>query len=92
MTGQEMRIERDAFGEVEVPAGRYWGAQTQRALALFEIGEERFPSALIRAFGLQKLAAARATNTWAPCPPRWRIPSRRRPVRSGRGVSTPTSP
>ena len=62
MTGQEMRIERDAFGEVEVPAGRYWGAQTQRALALFEIGEERFPSALIRAFGLQKLAAARANK------------------------------
>ena len=70
MTGQEMRIERDAFGEVEVPADRYWGAQTQRALALFEVGEERFPSALIRAFGLQKLAAARANRRLGTLAPR----------------------
>ncbi len=69
MTGQEMRIERDAFGEVEVPADRYWGAQTQRALVLFEVGEERFPSALIRAFGLQKLAAARANRHLGTLPP-----------------------
>jgi fumarate hydratase class II len=62
MNGHDVRIERDAFGEVEVPADRYWGAQTQRALALFEVGEERFPSALIRAFGLQKLAAARTNR------------------------------
>ncbi|SEK12394.1 class II fumarate hydratase [Paraburkholderia diazotrophica] len=54
------RIEHDAFGPVEIPSDRYWGAQTQRALGLFEIGEERFPAALIRAFGLQKYAAARA--------------------------------
>ena len=60
MTGQEMRIEHDAFGPVEIPADRYWGAQTQRALGVFEIGEERFPACLFRAFGLQKLAAARA--------------------------------
>ena len=44
MTGQEMRIERDAFGAVEIPADRYWGAQTQRALAVFDIGDsERLP-------------------------------------------------
>jgi fumarate hydratase class II len=55
-----MRIERDAFGPVEIPADRYWGAQTQRALGVFEIGEERFPASLIHAFGLQKMAAARA--------------------------------
>ncbi|HEY4295994.1 MAG TPA: class II fumarate hydratase [Paraburkholderia sp.] len=54
------RIERDAFGPVEIPADRYWGAQTQRALGVFEIGEERFPAALVRTFGLHKLAAARA--------------------------------
>jgi fumarate hydratase class II len=54
------RIEHDAFGPVEIPSDRYWGAQTQRALGLFEIGEERFPAVLIRAFGLQKYAAARA--------------------------------
>jgi fumarate hydratase class II len=56
------RIERDAFGEVEVPADRYWGAQTQRALAVFAIGAERFPACLIHATGLQKLAAARANR------------------------------
>lgn len=55
-----MRIESDAFGAIEIPADRYWGAQTQRALGVFEIGEERFPACLIHAFGLQKMAAARA--------------------------------
>lgn len=54
------RIEHDALGPVEIPADRYWGAQTQRALDLFEIGDERFPAVLIRAFGLHKHAAARA--------------------------------
>jgi fumarate hydratase, class II len=54
------RIEHDAFGPVEIPSDRYWGAQTQRALGLFDIGEERFPAVLIHAFGLQKYAAARA--------------------------------
>jgi fumarate hydratase class II len=54
------RIEHDAFGPVEIPSDRYWGAQTQRALGLFEVGEERLPTVLIRAFGLQKYAAARA--------------------------------
>lgn len=56
------RIENDAFGAVEVPADKYWGAQTQRALGVFEVGEERFPTCLIRAFGLQKLAAVRANR------------------------------
>ncbi|WP_295542918.1 class II fumarate hydratase [uncultured Pseudacidovorax sp.] len=54
------RTEHDAFGPVEIAADRYWGAQTQRALGVFEIGEERFPACLIHAFGLQKIAAARA--------------------------------
>jgi fumarate hydratase, class II len=58
----EIRIEHDAFGPVEIPAGRYWGAQTQRALAIFAIGEEHFPTCLIHAFGLQKIAAARANR------------------------------
>jgi fumarate hydratase class II len=57
-----VRIERDAFGPVEIPADRYWGAQTQRALGLFGVGEERFPAALIHAFGLHKMAAARANR------------------------------
>ncbi|XYD06922.1 class II fumarate hydratase [Methylobacterium sp. NMS12] len=57
-----VRTEHDAFGPVEISADRYWGAQTQRALGVFEIGEERFPTCLVRAFGLQKLAAARANR------------------------------
>ncbi|BDB24533.1 class II fumarate hydratase [Cupriavidus sp. P-10] len=54
------RVEHDAFGPVDIPADRYWGAQTQRALAIFEIGEERFPDCLLHAFGVHKIAAARA--------------------------------
>ena len=60
------RVERDAFGPVEIPADRYWGAQTQRALAVFEVGEERFPPCLVRALGIQKLAAARANRPILP--------------------------
>ena len=46
------------MGEVEVPADRYWGAQTQRAIAHFRIGTERFPREFIRALGLVKRACA----------------------------------
>jgi fumarate hydratase class II len=53
------RRETDTMGEIDVPADRYWGAQTQRSLENFRIGGERMPIALIRALGLQKLAAAR---------------------------------
>jgi fumarate hydratase class II len=59
-TRNDTRIENDAFGPVQIPADRYWGAQTQRALAVFDVGEERFPACLIHAFGLHKMAAARA--------------------------------
>ena len=54
-----VRRESDTMGEVDVPADRYWGAQTQRSLENFRIGGERMPVPLIRALGLQKLAAAR---------------------------------
>ncbi|MDC7786418.1 class II fumarate hydratase [Rhodoplanes sp. TEM] len=56
------RLERDAFGAVEIPADRYWGGQTQRALEVFAIGDERLPASLIHATGLQKLAAVRANR------------------------------
>ena len=56
----ETRTETDSMGAVQVPADRYWGAQTQRSLQNFRIGGERMPEALIRAFGVQKMAAARA--------------------------------
>lgn len=54
------RVEQDSLGEVDVPADRLWGAQTQRALENFPIGDRPMPRAVIRAFGIQKLAAARA--------------------------------
>jgi fumarate hydratase class II len=56
------RIEHDAFGPVTIPANRYWGAQTQRALDVFGNHGERFAPALIHAFGLQKMAATRANQ------------------------------
>ena len=52
------RIERDSIGEVEVPAGKYWGAQTQRSLQNFKIGQQRMPSEVIRAFAVLKKASA----------------------------------
>ncbi len=54
------RKETDSMGAVDVPADRYWGAQTQRSLDNFRIGGERMPEPLIRALGIQKQAAARA--------------------------------
>ncbi|HZM00546.1 MAG TPA: class II fumarate hydratase [Planctomycetota bacterium] len=52
------RTETDSMGPIAVPADRYWGAQTQRSLQNFEIGDERFPRPLIGALGLLKHAAA----------------------------------
>ena len=52
------RTETDSMGAIEVPADRYWGAQTQRSLEHFDIGGERFPRAMIRALGLVKKACA----------------------------------
>jgi fumarate hydratase class II len=56
------RTETDTFGPIEVPADRYWGAQTQRSLENFRIGSERMPSPLVRALGLVKQAAAMANK------------------------------
>jgi fumarate hydratase class II len=56
------RIESDSMGEIAVPIGAYWGAQTQRSLQNFKIGGERMPPALIKALGIQKLAAARTNR------------------------------
>jgi len=55
---QKTRTETDSFGPLEVPADKYWGAQTARSLKNFEIGAERMPKPLIRALGLIKCAAA----------------------------------
>ncbi len=55
---QLTRVETDSFGPIEVPADRYWGAQTQRSLQNFRIGQDRMPIAIVRALGIVKLAAA----------------------------------
>jgi fumarate hydratase, class II len=52
------RHESDAMGGIDVPADRYWGAQTQRSLVHFAIGEDRMPKRLYRAYGAVKKAAA----------------------------------
>ncbi len=52
------RTETDTFGPIEVAADRYWGAQAQRSLGNFRIGEEKMPRPLIRALGIVKRAAA----------------------------------
>jgi len=54
-----MRTETDSFGAIEVPADRYWGAQTERSRRNFRIGGERMPVPVTRALGLVKCAAAR---------------------------------
>ena len=52
------RIETDTMGEIHVPLDKYWGAQTQRSLDYFKIGNHRMPLEIIRAFGILKKAAA----------------------------------
>ena len=56
----EYRIERDSMGEMQVPADRYWAAQTQRSFQNFKIGGELMPREITQAFGVLKKAAARA--------------------------------
>src|ERR1700739_3346161 len=52
------RTETDSFGPIEVPADRYWGAQTERSRRNFRIGHDRMPMPVVRALGIVKLAAA----------------------------------
>ena len=52
------RTETDTFGAIEVPADRYWGAQTQRSLQNFKIGGELMPRPVVHALGVVKRAAA----------------------------------
>jgi fumarate hydratase class II len=66
-----MRREFDSLGDVEVPANRYWGAQTQRSLQHFNIGHDRMPKEVYHAYGYVKKAAA-IVNTRAGRLPRWK--------------------
>ena len=54
------RTESDSMGDIDVPSDRYWGAQTQRSLQNFAIGEERMPASVVHALALIKKAAARS--------------------------------
>jgi fumarate hydratase, class II len=65
------RREFDSMGEVEVPADRYWGAQTQRSLQHFNIGDDRMPKEVYHAYGYVKKAAA-VVNTAAGRLPEWK--------------------
>jgi fumarate hydratase class II len=66
-----MRQEFDSLGKVEVPANRYWGAQTQRSLEHFNIGHDRMPKEVYHAYGYVKKAAA-VLNTRAGRLPEWK--------------------
>src|SRR5947209_226679 len=59
---EKVRTESDSMGKIEVPADRYWGAQTQRSLHHFSIGTDRMPVEVVRAFGVLKKAAALANQ------------------------------
>src|SRR4030088_2421282 len=65
-----MRREFDSLGDVEVPANRYWGAQTQRSLQHFNIVNDRMPKEVYHAYGYVKKAAA-MVNTRAGRMPGW---------------------
>jgi fumarate hydratase, class II len=65
------RRETDAMGEIEVPADRYWGAQTQRSLVHFSIGDDHMPKRVYHAYGYVKKAAA-MVNAAAGRLPQWK--------------------
>jgi fumarate hydratase, class II len=68
MAGQAMKIatrtESDTFGPIDVPADRYWGAQTQRSIGNFDIcrDTDRMPLPIVHAFGILKHAASKANR------------------------------
>src|SRR6059036_1727821 len=56
------RSETDSFGPIDVPADRYWGAQTERSRQNFKIGQDRMPIAIVHALGIVKLAAVQTNR------------------------------
>ncbi|MGB8400495.1 class II fumarate hydratase [Bradyrhizobium sp.] len=57
-----IRVETDSFGPIDVPADRYWGAQTERSRHNFRIGHDRMPMPIVHALGIVKLAAAQTNR------------------------------
>jgi len=68
-TKTDTRIESDSMGEIEVAADKYWGAQTERSLLHFNIGDDVMPRAMIRALGILKKAAALVNQDLGKLPP-----------------------
>jgi fumarate hydratase class II len=66
---QNVRTETDSMGAIEVAQDRYWGAQTERSLLHFAIGNDRMPRAVVRAFGILKKAAAEVNRDLGKLPP-----------------------
>ena len=86
------RVESDSMGEVKVPADHYWGAQTQRSLIHFSIGNDRMPKAVYHAYGYVKKAAALVNaGRGSTAGVRRRRPSARSPTRSSPESSTASS-
>ena len=71
LKGSGQRKEFDSLGTVMVPANRYWGAQTQRSLIHFNIGNDRMPHEVYHAYGYVKKAAA-IVNTKHGRLPQWK--------------------
>jgi fumarate hydratase class II len=69
------RTESDAFGPLEIPADKFWGAQTERSLHNFRIGSERMPIELVHALSLIKRAAVPSTASAQEQLPSWRTTS-----------------
>ena len=68
---QGSRMEADSMGEIAVPAEHYWGAQTQRSLHHFAIGDDRMPLEVCRAYGYIKKASARVNGALGLLPASW---------------------
>lgn len=64
-----MRVETDSMGEIKVPSDKYWGAQTERSLLHFNIGNDKMPREMIRALGILKKAAAQVNEELGKLPP-----------------------
>jgi len=58
----DYRVERDTIGEINVPADKFWGAQTQRSKENFPIGNEKMPTEIVEAFAILKRSAAKANR------------------------------
>ncbi len=85
------RREFDSMGDVEVPADRYWGAQTQRSLVHFSIGNDRMPKEVYHAYGIVKKACALVNAGRGGCRSGRPTRSCRRPTRPSPASSTSTT-